>query len=80
VVSENDLDSETAQFVKPYLKLSAEVLRLTKKAVLAGLSDDLEPPLARIEDVYLKQLMKTADAQEGLKAFLEKRRPVWKNE
>jgi cyclohexa-1,5-dienecarbonyl-CoA hydratase len=80
VVSDNDLASETAQFVKPYLKLSAEVLRLTKKAMLVGLLDDLEPPLARIEDVYLNQLMKTADANEGLKAFLEKRKPVWKNE
>ena len=80
VVPDNDLDSETAQFVKPYLKLSAEVLRLTKKAMLVGLLDDLEPSLARIEDVYLNQLMKTADANEGLKAFLEKRKAVWKNE
>jgi len=80
IVPDNDLESATAQFVKPYLKLSAEVLRLTKKAALVGLSDDLEPPLARIEDVYLNQLMKTADANEGLKAFLEKRKPTWKNE
>jgi len=80
VVPDNDLATETAQFVKPYLKLSAEVLRLTKKAMLVGLLDDLEPPLARIEDVYLNQLMKTADANEGLKAFLEKRKAVWKNE
>jgi len=33
-----------------------------------------------IEDIYLDELMKTADAQEGLEAFLEKRRPEWKNE
>ena len=78
VVPDNDLESETAQFVKPYLKLSAEVLRLTKKAMLVGLLDDLEPPLSRIEDVYLNQLMKTADANEGLKAFLEKRKPSYK--
>ena len=60
--------------------MSAEVLRLTKKAMVVGLLDDLEPPLSRIEDVYLNQLMKTADANEGLKAFLEKRKPTWKNE
>jgi cyclohexa-1,5-dienecarbonyl-CoA hydratase len=80
VVPDNDLESETSQFIKPYLKVSAEVLRLAKKAALVGLSDDPEPPLARIEDVYLNQLMKTADANEGLNAFLEKRKPVWKNE
>nr|NIU82943.1 enoyl-CoA hydratase [Candidatus Thorarchaeota archaeon]NIW13366.1 enoyl-CoA hydratase [Candidatus Thorarchaeota archaeon]NIW51466.1 enoyl-CoA hydratase [Candidatus Korarchaeota archaeon] len=65
---------------KPYLRLSAEVLRITKKAVMAGLRDDLEPSLKAIEDIYLNELMKTHDAHEGLKAFLEKRKPEWKNE
>jgi len=66
--------------VWPFLKPSEEVLRKTKKAVTAGLMDDFEPSLKVIEDIYLDELMKTADAQEGLKAFLEKRRPEWKNE
>ena len=56
------------------------MLRLTKKAMMSGLRDDLEPSLKLIEDIYLDQLMKTRDAQEGLKAFLEKRKPEWKNE
>ena len=80
VVSEEDLEAETNLFLKPYLKLSAEVLRKTKKAIIAGLRDDFEPALRMIEDIYLQELMHTADAQEGLKAFLEKRKPVWKNE
>jgi len=80
VVPKDDLDSETEQFVKPYLKLSAEVLRLTKKAIIKGLTDDLEPSLKVIEDIYLGELMKTEDANEGLKAFLEKRKPIWKNQ
>ncbi|MCP4669643.1 MAG: enoyl-CoA hydratase/isomerase family protein [Deltaproteobacteria bacterium] len=79
VVKEEELESATNAFVKPYLKLSAEVLRKTKKAINAGLMDDFEPSLKIIEDIYLKELMKTSDAQEGLKAFLEKRRPEWKN-
>jgi cyclohexa-1,5-dienecarbonyl-CoA hydratase len=66
--------------VKPYLKLSAEVLRKTKKAVMAGLMDELEPSLKVIEEIYLNELMNTADAQEGLSAFLDKRKPEWKNE
>lgn len=80
VVKEEDLEKETREFIKPYLKLSAEVLRLAKKAITAGLMDDLEPSLRAIEDIYLKELMETHDAQEGLNAFMEKRKPTWKNE
>jgi len=79
-VKEEELESATTEFVKPYLKLSAEVLRKTKKAITAGLMDDFEPSLKIIEDIYMDELMKTSDAQEGLKAFLEKRKPEWKNE
>ena len=80
IVAKDDLNSATQDFLKPYLKLSAEVLRKTKKAITAGLMDDFEPSLKVIEDVYLNELMLTADAQEGLNAFMEKRKPVWKNE
>lgn len=80
VVPEAELETATYEFIKPYLKLSAEVLRKTKKAVVSGLRDDLEPSLQVIEKIYLNELMKSKDANEGLQAFLEKRRPEWKNE
>ena len=80
VVKTEDLEKETGQFLKPYLKLSAEVLRLTKKAIMAGLMADPGQSLNVIEDIYLNQLMKTHDANEGLNAFVEKRKPLWKNE
>lgn len=80
IVAKDDLNSATQDFLKPYLKLSAEVLRKTKKAITAGLMDDFEPSLKVIEDIYLNELMPTIDAQEGLNAFMEKRKPVWKNE
>lgn len=80
VVKDQDLEKETETFLKPYLGLSAEVLRQTKKAIAVGLHDDLENSLRPIEEIYLNKLMKTHDAQEGLKAFLEKRKPIWKDE
>jgi len=78
-VAKGDLSQETESFIKPYLSLSAEVLRIAKKTIKAGLMDELEPSLKAIEDIYLNELMKTADAQEGLRAFLDKRKPEWKN-
>ncbi len=36
--------------------------------------------LKQVNTLYLTQVMKTADAHEGLRAFLEKRKPQWKNQ
>jgi enoyl-CoA hydratase/carnithine racemase len=33
--------------------------------------------LAKAEKVYLEDLLKISDMQEGIDAFLEKRKPVW---
>ncbi|MGM0384115.1 MAG: enoyl-CoA hydratase/isomerase family protein [Thermodesulfobacteriota bacterium] len=79
VVATGDLSKSTDEFIRPYLSLSAEVIRVTKKTIKAGLMDDFESSLKVIEEIYLHELMRTADAQEGLKAFLEKRKPEWKN-
>jgi len=80
VVSEASLVQEVNAFVEKFTKLSGLVLKLTKEATLAGLNDDMNEGLKAIEKIYLNQLMKTHDAMEGLKAFLEKRNPTWKNE
>ena len=80
IISEDTLEEETKEFVDQFARHSAVVLRLTKKAALEGLCDDLEGGLRRIERVYLEELMKTEDATEGLKSFLEKRKPVWKDQ
>ena len=42
--------------------------------------DDFEDKLARVERMYMDELMKTSDANEGLNAFIEKRKPQWLGE
>ena len=56
---------------------SAAVLRLTKRAVREALGREFEPALQALEALYRDELMTTADAAEGLRAFVERRRPVW---
>jgi enoyl-CoA hydratase/carnithine racemase len=34
--------------------------------------------LARAEKIYLVELMETEDVNEGIAAWMEKRKPVWK--
>jgi cyclohexa-1,5-dienecarbonyl-CoA hydratase len=59
-------------------KLSPAALAGTKKAIYVWDAIDFHQGLARAEQIYLDELMKTEDAREGIAAFLEKRPPVWK--
>ena len=56
---------------------SASSLRLAVKAIRADVVAAVAHRLPEIERLYLEELMKTADAREGLMAFLEKRTPHW---
>jgi cyclohexa-1,5-dienecarbonyl-CoA hydratase len=58
--------------------LSAAALRLAKKAFYAWDASHFDKGLARAEQIYFNELMQTADANEGIQAWLEKRKPVWK--
>jgi cyclohexa-1,5-dienecarbonyl-CoA hydratase len=59
--------------------LSPAALAVTKKAIYAWDSMHFDKGLARAEKIYFEELMKAEDAQEGIRAFLEKRSPQWKN-
>jgi len=80
IVPEASLAQEVNGFIEKFTKLSGIILKLTKEAALAGLNDDMDKGLKAIEKIYLDKAMKTHDAIEGLKAFLEKRKPTWKDE
>ncbi|MCU0578341.1 MAG: enoyl-CoA hydratase-related protein [Desulfobacterota bacterium] len=77
VVPAENLEGELQKFLGKFSGLSGLVMALTKKSFLAGLMDPADQGLAAIEKIYLQEMMKTHDAEEGLKAFLEKRKPAW---
>jgi cyclohexa-1,5-dienecarbonyl-CoA hydratase len=79
VVPVDGFDEEVSSFVGKLTALSGVVLRLTKRATLQGLPLSFEDALDLSEELYLQRLMKTEDATEGLQAFMEKRKPVWKD-
>ncbi len=79
VVPLASFDEEFGKFLRVFTTLSGPVLRSTKKAIRAARGQAFPQALARVERIYLDELMVTKDAQEGLAAFLEKRPPVWKN-
>jgi cyclohexa-1,5-dienecarbonyl-CoA hydratase len=61
------------------LPRSAAALAYAARAVRAGLVDHAARTLPALERTYLTGLMQTADAVEGVSAFLEKRQPAWQN-
>ena len=57
--------------------LSPAALAIAKKASYAWDSMHFDKGLARAEKIYFEDLMKTEDAHEGIRAFMEKRAPKW---
>ncbi|MBK9387042.1 MAG: enoyl-CoA hydratase/isomerase family protein [Planctomycetes bacterium] len=58
---------------------SAAALREATRAVAHENLDALAASLERHERTYLDRLMRTFDANEGIRAFLERRSPHWRN-
>jgi len=56
------------------------VMELSKSAALLSLARMPKESAKFVDEIYRKQLMSTNDAVEGLNAFLEKRKPEWKDE
>ncbi len=56
--------------------LSRAALILAKRSLRMGFGNWANA-LPEVERLYLEELMSTADAHEGLAAFMEKRAPVW---
>ena len=76
-VPEEKLAGAVDTTVQVLLRLSPAALAVTKKAFYAWDAMHFDKGLARAEKIYLEELMRTSDAQEGVRAFMEKRAPRW---
>jgi cyclohexa-1,5-dienecarbonyl-CoA hydratase len=78
VLPVEDFDGAVTRYVDRLGELSGPVLRVAKRALRAGQELPPRDAIARAEALYLNDLLRLEDAEEGLRAFLEKRAPVWK--
>jgi cyclohexa-1,5-dienecarbonyl-CoA hydratase len=74
------MDEGVNKFIEQQiLPKSASSLRYVVKATRTILNEVILNKLPRLEKMYLIELMETSDANEGIQAFLEKRKPLWVN-
>jgi cyclohexa-1,5-dienecarbonyl-CoA hydratase len=78
VVADHELRAALDGLLAELGALSPAVLQLARKTLWYLHAADFASQLQEVERVYLSGLMKTHDAQEGIRAFLEKRQPIWK--
>ncbi len=79
VVADADLETETLELAARIGRHSASTLRHAKRMFRAR---DDESDLMALEaagSIYVDGLMETEDALDGLRAFIEKRTPVWRH-
>ena len=80
VASPTGLDAYVHHWYESFVApRSAVALRQAAVAARAVLRDLALAALGRLEQLYLNDLMRTADAAEGCRAFLEKRTPQWRH-
>jgi cyclohexa-1,5-dienecarbonyl-CoA hydratase len=61
------------------LSRSASSLRIAVKAARIKFNHLVSNFFPQLEHIYIKQLMETHDANEGINSFLDKRKPEWSN-
>ena len=79
VVPSHELESKMQGIVAKLRELSAAALGMTRTALDLAAQNGFESILSSVENLYLHELMKTADAEEGVRSFMAKRKPEWQN-
>lgn len=80
IVPDLELDHSVASLASEFRALSPDVLAMARRQLWSADGFDFERSLQSVEEFYLSDLMKTHDANEGIRAFLEKRQPVWQSQ
>jgi enoyl-CoA hydratase/carnithine racemase len=70
------LEEAVAEFVAPLKDKGALIMHVTKLTANRGLDGDTETLIA-LESMACNVIHQSADAREGVQAFLEKRDPIW---
>lgn len=79
VVSEEELDKVAEELARKFLEKSGLSVKLCREAFYQCADKaEFETALQKATELGIKT-WETGDGQEGLKAFLEKRKPIWKN-
>lgn len=73
---ERELDAWITKNICPK---SASSLRYATKAARASFDYFILKNLPAFNDMFIRELMETHDANEGINSFMEKRKAVWKN-
>jgi cyclohexa-1,5-dienecarbonyl-CoA hydratase len=79
LVPEAKLEQTVSELVERITAHSGPVLMMAKKAILAGMGLSLRDGLKNSMNIFLNELYRLEDSQEGLRALVEKRKPNWKN-
>lgn len=79
VVPSAHLEGKLTEVLVKLRELSGTSLQFTRQSLDLGRGRTIDAALTEQENIYLHDLMKTADANEGIKAFMEKRKPVWRH-
>lgn len=79
VVGDEELDAALEETLNDFRKASPLVMRMNVRMIKRLEGKAFEEARLEAERVFLDELMKTEDVQEGIASFFEKRRPRWKN-
>jgi cyclohexa-1,5-dienecarbonyl-CoA hydratase len=79
LVPEAQLEATVAELIERITGHSGPVLTIAKKAILGGMGLSLRDGLKNSRNIFLNELYRLEDSQEGLRALVEKRKPNWKN-